>query len=58
MPMKNMAPMTSMVDIQPDSQPGRFKVDTHFGMKGKWDVVVKVKDPKHQGKADFDFNVE
>ncbi|MGB3637961.1 MAG: efflux RND transporter periplasmic adaptor subunit [Rivularia sp. (in: cyanobacteria)] len=58
MPMKNMAPMTSMVDIQPDSQPGRFKVKTHFGMKGKWDVVVKVKDPKHQGKADFDFNVE
>ena len=58
MPMKNMAPMTSMVDIQPDSQPGRFKVDTHFGMKGKWDVLVKVKDPKHQGKADFDFNVE
>ncbi|MBV6625145.1 MAG: efflux RND transporter periplasmic adaptor subunit [Rivularia sp. (in: Bacteria)] len=58
MPMKNMAPMTSMVDIQPDSQPGRFKVDTHFGMKGKWDVVVKVKDSKHQGKADFNFNVE
>ncbi len=46
MPMKNMAPMTSMVEVQPDSQPGRFKVDTHFGMKGKWDVVVKIKDPQ------------
>ncbi len=58
MPMKNMPPMTSMVEVQPDSQPGRFKVDTHFGMKGKWEIKVKVKDPKHQGQNNFNLNVQ
>lgn len=58
MPMKNMPPMTSMVEIKPDSQPGRFQVDTHFGMKGKWEVEVKVKDSKYQGKTDFNVTVK
>lgn len=58
MPMKNMPPMTSMVEVQPDSQAGRFKVDTHFGMKGEWEIKVKVKDPKHQGQNNFNLNVQ
>ncbi|MDY7016345.1 MAG: efflux RND transporter periplasmic adaptor subunit, partial [Cyanobacteriota bacterium] len=29
MPMKNMAPMTAKVEVEPDNKPGRFKVDTY-----------------------------
>lgn len=58
MPMKNMPPMISMVEIKPDSQPGRFQIDTHFGMKGKWEVKIKIQDPKYQGKTDLNLTVK
>ncbi|MEO0971251.1 MAG: FixH family protein [Cyanobacteria bacterium J06639_18] len=58
MPMEGDEPMTSMAKVEPDSQPGRYKVNTNFGMQGKWDVVAQVKDPQHQGQASYSFNVK
>ena len=57
MPMKNMAPMTAKVEVQPDSQPGRFKVDTYLSMKGEWIITAQVKDPKNKGKQEFTLEV-
>jgi RND family efflux transporter MFP subunit len=53
MPMKNMAPMTTMVDVQAMDEPGQFKVKTHFGMKGDWVIKTEVKTGENQGKAKF-----
>ena len=53
MPMKNMAPMTTMVDVQAMDEPGQFKVKTHFGMKGDWVIQTEVKEGENQGKAKF-----
>ncbi len=53
MPMKNMAPMTTMVDLKALPEPGRFQVKTHFGMKGDWIIKTQVKDSDHQGRAQF-----
>lgn len=53
MPMKNMAPMTTMVDVKPMKEPGQFKVKTHFGMKGDWVIQTEVKEGENQGKAKF-----
>ncbi len=57
MPMKNMAPMTAKVEVQPDSQSGRFKVDTYLSMKGEWIISAQVKDPKNKGKQEFTLEV-
>ncbi len=57
MPMKNMAPMTAKVEVQPDSQSGRFKVDTYLSMKGEWIITAQVKDPKNKGKQEFTLEV-
>ncbi|MGB3612403.1 MAG: efflux RND transporter periplasmic adaptor subunit [Elainellaceae cyanobacterium] len=51
MPMANMAPMTTMVQMEPADGPGRFQVKTHFGMAGDWQINVEVKDPDHAGQA-------
>ena len=53
MPMKNMAPMTTLVDLKALPEPGKYRVKTHFGMKGDWIVKAQVKDKKHQGRAQF-----
>lgn len=53
MPMKNMAPMTTIVDLKVLPEPGRFRVKTHFGMKGDWIIKTQVKDSDHQGRAQF-----
>lgn len=53
MPMKNMAPMTTMVDLKALPEPGQFRVKTHFGMKGDWVIKAQVKDAKHKGRAQF-----
>ncbi|MDJ0617496.1 MAG: FixH family protein [Calothrix sp. MO_192.B10] len=58
MPMEGEETMTSMVKIEPDSQPGRYKVKTNFSMQGKWDVVAKIKDSQRQGQASYTFNVK
>ena len=58
MPMKNMAPMTAKVEVQPDGQPGRFKADTYLSMKGKWIITAQVKDPKNKGKQEFTLEVQ
>ena len=58
MPMKNMAPMTAKVEVQPDSQPGRFKVDTYLSMKGSWIITARVKDPQNKGKQEFTLEVQ
>lgn len=58
MPMEGDEPMTSMAKVEPDSQPGRYKIKTNFGMQGKWDVVAQVKDSQHQGQASYSFNVQ
>lgn len=56
MSMKNMAPMTTEVEVKPDNQPGRFQVKTYFGMRGSWQVSAKVKDGEHQGQTTFTLN--
>lgn len=53
MQMKNMAPMKTDVEVKPDTQLGRFKVKTYFGMRGSWQVNAKVKEGDHQGQAMF-----
>lgn len=58
MPMEGEETMTSMVKIEPDSQPGRYKIKTNFSMQGKWDVVAKIKDSQRQGQASYTFNVK
>ena len=58
MPMEGEEEMTSMAKVEPDAQPGRYKINTNFGMKGKWNVVTQVKDPKLQGQANYTFDVK
>lgn len=57
MPMKNMAPMTAKVEVQPTDKSGRFQVDTYLSMKGEWVITAQVKDPQHKGKQEFTFEV-
>ncbi len=58
MPMEGEEDMTSMAKVEPDAQPGRYKINTNFGMKGKWNVVTQVKDPKVNGQANYTFDVK
>lgn len=58
MPMPNMAPMTTMVELQPDEQPGRFHINTHFGMAGNWQIKVEVNEPNYSGQAQMMVPVE
>ena len=58
MPMKNMAPMSAPVEVQPDGEPGRFKADTYLSMKGDWTITAQVKDPKNKGKQEFTVKVQ
>ncbi|WP_041620463.1 efflux RND transporter periplasmic adaptor subunit [Stanieria cyanosphaera] len=58
MPMKNMAPMTAKVEVQPADKPGRFQVDTYLSMKGDWTITAQVKDPKNKGKQEFTLKVQ
>ena len=58
MPMKNMAPMTAKVEIEPAEAPGRFKVETYFGMKGEWIIEASVKEADYQGQTRFMLQVE
>ena len=53
MPMKNSSPMSTDVEVKPDAQPGRFKVNTYLGMSGKWEVTAKVKDSSRIGSGSF-----
>ncbi|MGB5635451.1 MAG: efflux RND transporter periplasmic adaptor subunit, partial [Waterburya sp.] len=58
MPMKNMAPMSAPVEVQPDNQPGRFKADTYLSMKGTWTITAQVKDAKNKAKQEFVLEVK
>ena len=58
MPMKNMAPMSALVEVQSDSQPGRFKADTYLSMKGDWTITAQVKDGKNKAKQEFVLEVK
>ncbi len=58
MPMKNMAPMSAPVEVQPDGKPGRFKADTYLSMKGDWTITAQVKDPKNKSKQEFAIKVK
>lgn len=58
MPMKNMAPMTTMVDLKALPEPGRYRIKTHFGMKGDWIIKAQVKDADHQGRAQFKLTAQ
>lgn len=51
MPMKNMAPMTAKVDLEPAGNPGEFKINTFLGMKGDWVLEATVADAENAGKA-------
>ena len=58
MPMKNMAPMSAPVEVQPDGQPGRFKAATYLSMKGDWTITAQVKDQQNKGKQEFAIKVK
>ncbi|HAC63067.1 MAG TPA: efflux RND transporter periplasmic adaptor subunit [Cyanothece sp. UBA12306] len=58
MPMKNMAPMTAKVEVNPEKNPGKFKGETFLGMKGEWIISVNIKDDKYQKKEVFDVLVK
>jgi multidrug efflux pump subunit AcrA (membrane-fusion protein) len=58
MPMPNMAPMTTMVQLEPADQPGQFLVKTHFGMAGEWHIKVEVNDPDYPGQSLITVQVE
>ncbi|MGB5975352.1 MAG: efflux RND transporter periplasmic adaptor subunit [Nodosilinea sp.] len=58
MPMANMAPMTTMVQLEPATQPGQFLVKTHFGMAGDWHLKVEVNDPDYKGQTLITVPVE
>ena len=58
MPMKNMAPMSAPVEVQPDGKTGRFKADTYLNMKGNWMITAQVKDKKNKGKQEFTVKVQ
>ncbi|MBE9062310.1 efflux RND transporter periplasmic adaptor subunit [cf. Phormidesmis sp. LEGE 11477] len=51
MPMKNMAPMSAKVDVEPSDKPGEFKINTFLGMKGDWTLEATVTDVEQAGKA-------
>lgn len=53
MPMKNSSPMPTDVEVKPDTQSGRFKVNTYLGMSGRWEVTAKVKDSSRIGSGSF-----
>jgi len=50
--------MTTMVQLTPAGQPGRFQVNTHFGMVGEWQIKVAVNDPDYKGQALITVSVE
>jgi len=58
MPMPNMEPMTTMVELEPTDKPGQFQVKTHFGMAGEWHIKVEVKDPDYAGQTLLTVPVE
>ncbi|MGG6295697.1 efflux RND transporter periplasmic adaptor subunit [Leptolyngbya sp. AN02str] len=58
MPMPNMAPMQTEVEVKPADQPGRFQVNTYFGMRGTWQVTANVKDEEQQGQATFTLEAQ
>lgn len=58
MPMPNMPPMTTMVELEPTDKPGQFQVKTHFGMAGEWHIKVEVKDPDYAGQTLLTVPVE
>ncbi len=58
MPMKNMAPMTTKVELEPTGTPNQFKVNTFFGMKGDWMLDATVTDPDQPGSARLVLPVE
>ncbi|MGI8933446.1 MAG: efflux RND transporter periplasmic adaptor subunit, partial [Phormidesmis sp.] len=51
MPMKNMAPMSAKVDLEPADRPGEFKINTFLGMKGDWTLEATVTDAEQAGTA-------
>lgn len=51
MPMKNMAPMSAKVEVEPADKPGEFKINTFLGMKGDWTLEATVTDAEQAGKA-------
>ncbi|MEQ9359789.1 FixH family protein [Coleofasciculus chthonoplastes] len=58
MEMEDMEPMTAMTKVEPDTQPGRYKVMTNMGMTGKWMMAVKSNDPAMSGQETFDIEVK
>ena len=51
MPMKNMAPMSAKVDVEPADKPGEFQINTFLGMKGDWVLEATVTDTDQAGQA-------
>ena len=51
MPMKNMAPMSAKVEVEPAGKLGEFKINTFLGMKGDWVLEATVTDTDQAGQA-------
>ena len=58
MPMKNMAPMTAKVELEPANGPGKFKVNTFLGMKGDWILEATVNNAEQSGSDHLNFTAE
>lgn len=51
--MKNATPMPTDAQVKPDTQPGRFLVNTDLSIAGTWQVRAKVKDKSRQAQEQF-----
>lgn len=58
MDMGEMEPMTAMALVEPDAQPGQYRIVTNLGMAGMWMMEVESADPTMPGKATFDLEVK
>ena len=51
MPMAGMAPMIAGSDVKQTSVPGRYEVETEFGMAGTWRIDIHWDGPAGKGTA-------
>jgi hypothetical protein len=55
MPMPGMAPMIGGASVTPSGTPGRYNVESNFGMRGKWTFQALFRDGQ---RAMFQVNVQ
>jgi hypothetical protein len=58
MPMAGMAPMIAAITARPSGVPGRYTLETDFGMAGSWRIGVEWNGPAGQGSATLPSQVQ